>query len=493
MSRNEDGGRRVGSDGGNSKALVTGLISEGEGAERDDWSKVTAILKRTVSEDAFQRWFREATLERTTENTASIIVPTETHVLWIEANYLPELTQAVGQTLGTFGRPRVVAGPTGFAGGDREGDANGQLPLLNPTDGLTHPALSDEELAHSRRMKAIGLNQLYTFDHFVVGGNNQFAHAACKAVASGAKTAYNPLFIHGDSGLGKTHLMQAIGQEVLRAQPEARVLYLTCERFTNEFIGAVQKGELEKFRRRYRRADVMLVDDVQFLVGKEKSQEEFFHTFNTLLDGQTQLVLTSDRPASEIQTLEPRLVTRFECGLTVALQPPQLETRIAILQRKMDEWEVRIPDEWVHFIASRIRSNVRRLEGALVRVATYSSLGHGELSTERIEELLRDILREEAAAKVSIDTIQKMVAEYFDIRLADMTSRRRPANIAFPRQIAMYLSRKLTGGSLVEIGDAFGGRDHGTVIHACKKVEQVMQTDERIRQTVASLGARLNR
>lgn len=493
-SSNENGGTvRVGNDSGsNTSTAATAETGQG-GLEKGDWGKVAAFLKRTVSEDAFQRWFRDARLERTAENTATIVVPTETHVLWIEANYLPELAQAVGQALGTFGRPRVVVGsalaenPIGGAG-DEE-----QLPLLNPSEGLTHPEPSSEDLQHNRRLKAIGLNQLYTFEHFVVGGNNQFAHAACKAVASGAKTAYNPLFIYGDSGLGKTHLMQAIGQEILRARPDARVLFLTAERFTNEFIGALQKGEIEKFRRRYRRADVMLVDDVQFLIGKEKSQEEFFHTFNTLLDGQTQVVLTSDRPASEIQTLEPRLVTRFECGLTVALQPPQLETRIAILQRKMDEWEVRIPDEWVHFIAARIRSNVRRLEGALVRVATFSSLGHGELSTERIEDLLRDILREEAAAKVSIDAIQKTVAEYFDIRLADMTSRRRPANIAFPRQIAMYLSRKLTGGSLVEIGDAFGGRDHGTVIHACKKVESVMQTDERIRQTVASLGARLNR
>jgi chromosomal replication initiator protein len=250
---------------------------------------------------------------------------------------------------------------------------------------------------------------------------------------------------------------------------------------------------LEKFRRRYRRADVMLVDDVQFLNGKDKSQEEFFHTFNALLDGQAQVVLTSDRPASEIQTLEPRLTSRFECGLTVAMQPPQFETRVAILQRKMEEWDVRVADEWVRFVAERIKSNVRRLEGALVRIATYTSLGQGELSQERIEELLRDILREEAATKVSIDAIQKLVAEQFDLRLADMTSRRRPANIAFPRQIAMYLSRKLTGSSLVEIGDCFGGRDHGTVIHACKKVESVMQTDERIRQTVASLGARLNR
>ena len=264
-------------------------------------------------------------------------------------------------------------------------------------------------------------------------------------------------------------------------------------KFTNEFILAVQKGNLDNFRRRYRRANVLLVDDVQFLNGKEKSQEEFFHTFNTLLDGQAQVVLSSDRPASEIQTLEPRLVSRFECGLTVAMQPPQLETRIAILRRKMEEWEVKVPEDWVRFIAQRIRSNVRRLEGALVRIATFNSLGQGELSTDRIEDLLRDILREEAAAKVTIDTIQKTVADYYDIRLADMTSRRRPANIAFPRQIAMYLSRKLTGGSLVEIGEAFGGRDHGTVIHACKKVEQMMQTDDQVRQTVAALGARLNR
>jgi len=372
------------------------------------------------------------------------------------------------------------------------GAAGGQLTLLEEPKG---PSRASEVAAEglSKSLKSAGLNQLYTFDRFVVGGNNQFAHAACKAIAAGVRTAYNPLFIHGGSGLGKTHLMQAIGQDILKARPDAKVIYLTCEKFTNEFILAVQKGNLDNFRRRYRRANVLLVDDVQFLTGKEKSQEEFFHTFNTLLDGQAQVVLSSDRPASEIQTLEPRLVSRFECGLTVALQPPQLETRIAILRRKMEEWEVKIPDDWVRFIAQRIRSNVRRLEGALVRIATFNSLGQGELSTERIEDLLRDILREEAAAKVTIDTIQKTVADYYDIRLADMTSRRRPANIAFPRQVAMYLSRKLTGGSLVEIGEAFGGRDHGTVIHACKKVEQMMQTDDQVRQTVAALGARLNR
>jgi chromosomal replication initiator protein len=372
------------------------------------------------------------------------------------------------------------------------GAAGGQLSLLEEPRRQPR-AVEEAAEVLSRSLKSAGINPLYTFDRFVVGGNNQFAHAACKAIAAGVRTAYNPLFIHGSSGLGKTHLMQAIGQDILKTRPDSKVIYLTAEKFTNEFILAVQKGNLDNFRRRYRRANVLLVDDVQFLTGKEKSQEEFFHTFNTLLDGQAQVVLSSDRPASEIQTLEPRLVSRFECGLTVALQPPQLETRIAILRRKMEEWEVKIPEEWVRFIAQRIRSNVRRLEGALVRIATFNSLGQGELSTDRIEDLLRDILREEAAAKVTIDTIQKTVADYYDIRLADMTSRRRPANIAFPRQIAMYLSRKLTGGSLVEIGEAFGGRDHGTVIHACKKVEQMMQTDDQVRQTVAALGARLNR
>lgn len=467
-----------------------GSVGKHSGAREQGWDDVAAHLKTLVSEETLGRWFKDTKLQIVDENTCRVIVPSDTHVLWIEANYMPELANALSQVLGLHGKPHLEALGSETSPATKQ-EQGGQLTLLDPVAGPSGRSVSEEVVRMEKKSKTIGLNSAYTFERFVVGGNNQFAHAACKAVASGAKTAYNPLFIHGDSGLGKTHLMQSIGQEVLRNRPDARVIFLTCEKFTNEFIAAVRKGDLEKFRRRYRRADVLLVDDVQFLTGKEKSQEEFFHTFNTLLDGQAQVVLTSDRPASEIQTLAPRLITRFECGLTVALQPPQLETRVAILQRKMDEWEVQIPDQWVQFIATRIRSNVRRLEGALVRIATYTSLGQGELSIERIEELLRDILREEAAAKVSIDTIQKTVAEHYDIRLADMTSRRRPANIAFPRQIAMYLSRKLTGGSLVEIGEAFGGRDHGTVIHACKKVESVMQTDERTKQTVASLGARL--
>jgi chromosomal replication initiator protein len=271
------------------------------------------------------------------------------------------------------------------------------------------------------------------------------------------------------------------------------VVYLTCEKFTNEFIDAVRKGDLERFRKRYRTAELMLLDDVQFLGGKERSQEEFFHTFNTLLDGRCQVVLTSDKPASEIKNLEPRLISRFECGLTVELQPPVFETRLAILGKKRDEWKVKVDEGIIRFLAERIKSNVRRLEGALMRVATYASLAGERVTEDRVEHLLRDLLREEAGKQITIDTIQRAVADHFDVRLADMTSKRRPASIAFPRQIAMYLSRTMTKNSLMEIGEAFGGRDHGTVIHACKKIQGHLETDSSVRDAIGTIESGLKR
>lgn len=347
--------------------------------------------------------------------------------------------------------------------------------------------------ALERRVKIAGLNSSFTFSSFVVGGNSQFAHAACEAVAKKSGISYNPLFIYGGPGLGKTHLMQAVGHELIRRNPTSRVIYLTCEKFTNEFIDAVRKGDIEKFRRRYRSSDVLLIDDVQFLAGKDRSQEEFFHTFNTLLDGRNQVVLTCDRPACEIKNLEPRLISRFECGLTVEMQPPLMETRMAILKKKAADWKVRVDESVLSFLAERIRTNVRRLEGALTRVATYASLAGESVTVDKVEHLLRDLLREEAGRQVTIDSIQKAVAEHFDVRLADMTSRRRPASIAFPRQVAMYLSRVLTKGSLIEIGEHFGGRDHGTVIHACKKVAERMGAEDEVKQTVARIEAQLRR
>jgi chromosomal replication initiator protein len=287
--------------------------------------------------------------------------------------------------------------------------------------------------------------------------------------------------------------MHAIGHHIV-GRKKVKVLYITSEKFTNEFIDAIQNGTLVKFRNRYRKADVLLIDDIQFLAGKERSQEEFFHTFNTLFDGHKQIVLSSDRPPSEIQNLETRLVSRFEWGLTAELLPPDSETRVAILRKKAEAMEIKVDNTILEFLAERIRTNVRRLEGALMRVASYISLNGGQSPTmERLEHLLKDLLHEEARRAVTIEQIQRRVADHFDIRLADMTSKRRPANIAFPRQVAMYLSRELTKSSLNEIGEAFGGRDHGTVLHAHRLVQEKIKKDEKTRQTVSFLDSQLQR
>jgi len=452
-----------------------------------EWELIREALRRRLSRDAFHRWFRSATPGGIEGGELLVRVPNEIHLVWIETNYLPELAAAVAESgCGAHGVKLVVDPAVAV-------DAASEMPVeRRRSEWKPEPPVPPRDQI-GRRLKQASLNPVFTFDRFVVGANNQFAQAASQAVATGSGPGFNPLFIHGGSGLGKTHLMQAIGQNWLREREKVKVVYLTCERFTNEFIDAVRKGDIERFRRRYRNVELMLIDDVQFLAGKERSQEEFFHTFNTLLDGHKQIVLTSDRPACEIKKLEPRLVSRFECGLTVEMQVPQMETRLAILQRKMEEWRVTLDEEITAFLAERIRSNVRRLEGALMRVATYSSLAGESVTVEKVEHLLRDLLREEATRQVTIDSIQRAVAEHFDLRLADMTSRRRPANIAFPRQVAMFLSRTLTKGSLVEIGEAFGGRDHGTVIHACRKVKERMDTEPPLRETVRLLESVLRR
>jgi chromosomal replication initiator protein len=457
----------------------------GEGG--DVWAEICGKLQVMVSPDAFQRWFRAARLMDCDNGVASIGVPGEIHQVWIETNYLPELTSAVSETLESIHEVRVVIASDDVVAAPISKEAD---PLVSRSASRT-PEEAAEAL--EKRIKNAGLNPMFTFDRFVVGNNSQFAHAACEAVAKRTGVGYNPLFLHGGPGLGKTHLMHAIGREWLRRHPNSRVVYLTCEKFTNEFIDAVRRGDLEKFRRRYRTADIMLIDDVQFLAGKERSQEEFFHTFNTLLDGRQQVVLTCDRPACEIKSLEPRLVSRFECGLTVELQPPQMETRMAILRKKTEDWKVKVDDGIVRFLAERIRTNVRRLEGALMRVATFASLAGESVTVDKVEHLLRDLLREEASRQISIDAIQKAVAEHYDVRLADMTSRRRPASIAFPRQVAMFLSRSLTKGSLMEIGEAFGGRDHGTVIHACKKITDQIDKEPGLKETIARIESQLRR
>lgn len=363
---------------------------------------------------------------------------------------------------------------------------------VKPTAATKHKPAA----AHADRASSNGdwpFNPKNTFESFVVGNNNNFAYAAAKAVAEAPGKSYNPLFLYGGVGLGKTHLLHAIGQHVAANKKGARVGYVSSEKFTNEYIDAIQNNSLVKFRKKYRQTDVLLIDDIQFLAGKERIQEEFFHTFNALHEAHKQIVLTCDRPASEIQNLEHRLVSRFEWGLVTDLQPPDVEMRLAILNKKAQSMGVSLPDDILNFLANRIRTNIRRLEGALIRVVSYASLTGKKLNVEVVEGLLREILHEEGRYSVNIEVIQKKVAEHYDIRLADMTSKRRPENIAFPRQVAMFLSRQMTESSLSAIGEAFGGRDHGTVLHACRLVKDRMEVDANVRQVVSYLEKQLMR
>jgi chromosomal replication initiator protein len=444
------------------------------------WQKLSLALKPQVSADTFKRWFSAVELVSATDDTLTFRVPNNIYQFWIESNYMAALEAAIASA---FGGPRQVKF-TSPAGSSAEA-------------GLDPAALKEMPIESAREAKttgsALGLNPRNTFESFVVGPNNEIAHAASLAVAQSPAKTYNPLFIYGGVGLGKTHLMQAIGQYVWAKKKNTKVMYLSSELFINEFIDAIQHNNLVKFRKRYRQAELLLIDDIQFLGGKERSQEEFFHTFNTLFDGHKQIVLSSDRPASEIANLEHRLVSRFEWGLTAELQPPDIETRMAILRKKARTLQIKLRDEVFEFLANRIRTNVRRLEGALMRVASFASLSGKELTQEVVEHLLKDILQEVARNSITIEQIQRRVAEHFDVRLADMTSKRRPANIAFPRQVAMYLARELTKASLNEIGDAFGGRDHGTVLHACKLVKRRMTEQDSVRQTISYIDSSLQR
>ena len=454
-----------------------------EESYRRIWDEIASSIQPHVSVDAFQRWFATIELIQADEIALTFEVPNTIYQLWIESNYL-NLVQSA--TLSVLGSPRDIK----FRVVD-----NGKANALaeSRVEQSSEPPQARIQEKESEVASNHGMNPRNSFETFVVGSNNQFAHAAALAVAQSPAKTYNPLFIYGGVGLGKTHLMQAIGQQVMDRKKNFKVMYLSSEKFTNEFIDAIQHNTLVKFRKRYRQSDVLLIDDIHFLAGKERSQEEFFHTFNTLFDGRKQIVLSSDRPASEITNLEQRLVSRFEWGLTAELQPPDIETRMAILRKKAQALHVQLAQEVLEFLAQRVRSNVRRLEGALMRVASFVSLSGREISRETVEQLLRDILQEEAKKTVTIDQIQKKVAEHFDVRLADMTSKRRPANIAFPRQVAMYLARNHTKASLNEIGDAFGGRDHGTVLHACKTVCARMQKEDQVRQLILLLDTQLER
>jgi chromosomal replication initiator protein len=336
------------------------------------------------------------------------------------------------------------------------------------------------------------LNPKYTFDSFVIGNSNRFAHAASLAVAESPSKAYNPLFIYGGVGLGKTHLMHAIGHYILNNNSKSKVVYVSSEKFTNELINSIKDDKNVEFRNKYRNIDVLLIDDIQFIAGKERTQEEFFHTFNALYEANKQIILSSDRPPKEIPTLEDRLRSRFEWGLIADIQAPDFETRMAILKKKADVENLNIPNEVMAYIATQIKSNIRELEGALIRIVAFSSLTNKEISIDLAVEALKDIISSKQSKQVTIDLIQDVVANYYNLKVADLKSARRTRNIAFPRQIAMYLCRKLTDMSLPKIGEEFGGRDHTTVIHAYEKISTNLKQDESLQNVIGDLTKRLN-
>lgn len=453
-------------------------------------------VKSRIGTDAFSQWFTHAEILEADAEVCTIQVPNSIHQLWIETNFQDVLRSSLFEV--TEAAPEIT-----FVVREGEEEEPDKQPFAAPVVSTkdmveaaatgTEPRPADRDPLTEKQAKKHKLNSAFTFDQFVEGSNSRFAIAAAKAVAEDRALGYSPLFLYGASGLGKTHILHAIGLERLRRDPRAKVIYITSEEFANEYIAAIQNKSLEKLRAKYRSADLFLLDDVQFLAGKDRTQEEFFHTFNSLFDSQCQIVLSADCPASAIKGMSDRLISRFEAGMTTEVVAPRLETREAIIRHRISSWKVNLAPEVIGFLANRIDGNVRRLVGALVRLSTYTALGEGFVSTARAEELLHDIIAEDSLKMVNIDRIQKTVAETHDMILADMSSRRRPAHIAFPRQIAMYLSRKMTNSSLVQIGQQFGGRDHGTVLHAVRRVEAKMRSDVSVKDLVEKLADKLQR
>ena len=428
------------------------------------WKKACDHLRKLLHPDVFSRWIEVIEPGDIDGQTLSLKVGNNFYQTWLEENYLSLIESAVTSVSGTPYAITFQIGPRCHQKEAADKD-HAEAPVATPA----------KRSATQRHGANPVFNPRFTFDDFIVGPSNNFGHAAALAVAQSPARAYNPLFIYGGSGLGKTHLMQAVGHHVLK-NTNARIAYLTTESFTNEYIDCLQNKSLVQFRKKYRGVDLLLIDDIHFLTGKERMQEEFFHTFNALFDAHKQVVLTSDRPASEIQGLEQRLVTRFEWGLVTEIQSPDLETRIAILRNRQAQCGCTHSDEVILFIAKAIKSNIRRLEGALIRATSYASLINRPLTVADLETLLRDTLDQEKQDDLTFEQIMKTVADHYDVRLVDMTSKRRTAVVTMPRQVAMYLCRNLTDSSLPEIGGAFG-KTHATILHACRLVAKKMETD----------------
>jgi chromosomal replication initiator protein len=454
----------------------------------DLWNAIAGRLRDTLTETTYDTWFGQAHPRSYNGEQLVVEVPNDFTRDWIEGHFLDLVTSAAGETATTGA---VVS----FAVGERVQSRPQASQVEPPLPTADAPAPVTKDALPQRDHTEVELNPKYTFDLFVIGSSNRFAHAAALAVAEAPAQAYNPLFIYGGTGLGKTHLLQAIGHYVRQHSRRLTTRYVTSETFMNEFIDAVRDrgARIEGFKRRYRNYDVLLVDDIQFIEGKERIQEEFFHTFNSLYEGGAQIVLSSDRPPREIATLEERLRSRFEWGLLTDIQAPDLETRIAILRKRVETEGIAIEDpEVLTFIAGRVSANIRELEGALTRVVAFSSLTDRPLTVDLAEDVLRDVYPQgEAAPEVTIPRIQEAVSQRFGVTLDELVSPRRSQAVAYPRQVAMYLSRELTDASLPMIGREFGGRDHTTVIHAKDKITRLIREDRSVYNLVQELTARI--
>lgn len=443
---------------------------------KEIWQDVMLIVKKEVIPPLYDTWFKNAVPLDITENRFDIGFPNEFSINWVEKRYKNLLTNTL-----KYITKRDL--DVHFVNLGEHAPADESEPASLP------PSHSENDTIETPPMPA--LNKKYTFSSFVIGNSNRFAHAASLAVAEAPAKAYNPLFIYGGVGLGKTHLMHAIGHRVLATHSQARVLYVSSEKFTNELINAIKDDKTENFRNYYRNIDILLIDDIQFLAKKERTQEEFFHTFNALHEADKQIVISSDRPPKEIPSLEDRLRSRFEWGLIADIQPPDLETRIAILRKKADQEGLDIPNDVMVFIASRIDTNIRELEGALIRVVAYASLIKSPIDINLASEALKNILPHGRKKQVTLELIQQVVANHFKIHVDELTAKKRSRNIAYPRQIAMYLCREMTDLSLPRIGELFGGRDHTTVIHAHDKISRESRENPELHRLLDELSKQI--
>ena len=442
------------------------------------WEKTLNIIKSEMSEVSFNTWIKSCEPISISSNTIKISVPNSFTQDILEKRYKDLVINSIEAACSKLYKIEFL-----IASELQDVEETPEKKKASNNRDTMSVTVNDE--------MSSTLNPKYTFDSFVIGNSNRFAHAASLAVAESPAKAYNPLFIYGGVGLGKTHLMHAIGHYILDSNPNARVEYVSSEKFTNELINAIKDDKNEEFRNKYRNVDVLLIDDIQFIAGKERTQEEFFHTFNALHDANKQIILSSDRPPKEIPTLEDRLRSRFEWGLIADIQVPDFETRMAILKKKADVEKLNVANEVMVYIATKIKSNIRELEGALIRIVAYSSLTNKEITVDLASEALKDIISKKQGKNITIGIIQDIVASYFNLRIEDLKSQRRTRNVAYPRQIAMYLSRKLTDMSLPKIGEEFGGRDHTTVIHAYEKISENLNTDENLQHTIEDITKKL--